>query len=44
MLGYGSRSYVDDCIKAGIKIYLYLPGMLHAKTMIVDDNFVSTAR
>lgn len=42
MLGYGSRSYVDDCLKAGIKIYLYLPGMLHAKTMIVDDNFVST--
>lgn len=42
MLGYGSRSYIDDCLKAGIKIYLYLPGMLHAKTMIVDDDFVST--
>lgn len=42
MLGYGSRSYIDDCIKAGIKIYLYLPGMLHAKTMIVDDKFVTT--
>lgn len=41
-LGYGSRSYIDDCLKAGIKIYFYLPGMLHAKTMIVDDNFVTT--
>lgn len=41
MLGYGSRSYFDDCLRAGIKVYLYLPGMLHAKTMIVDDNFVS---
>lgn len=42
MLGYGSRSFIDDCLRAGIKIYLYLPGMLHAKTMIIDDNFVST--
>lgn len=42
LLGYGSRSYLDDCLKAGIKIYFYLPGMLHAKTMIVDDDFVTT--
>lgn len=42
LLGYGSRSYLDDCLKAGVKIYFYLPGMLHTKTMIVDDNFVTT--
>lgn len=42
MLGFGSRSYIDDCLMAGVKIYFYLPGMLHAKTMIVDDSFVST--
>ena len=42
LLGYGSRSYIDDCLKAGIKIYFYLPGMLHAKTMMVDDGFVTT--
>lgn len=42
MLGYGSRSYITDCLKAGIKIYFYLPGMLHAKTMIIDDNIVTT--
>lgn len=27
---------------AGIKIYLYEPGMLHSKMMIVDDSFVTT--
>ena len=42
LLGYGSRSYIDDCLKAGVKIYLFTPGMLHAKTMIIDDDFVTT--
>ena len=42
LLGYGSRSYIDDCLKAGIKLYLFTPGMLHAKTMIIDDDFVTT--
>ena len=42
MLGYGSRSYITDCLKAGVKFYFYLPGMLHAKTMVVDDEFVTT--
>lgn len=42
MLGYGSRSYITDCLNSGIKFYFYMPGMLHAKTMIVDDSFVTT--
>ncbi|MDE5871671.1 MAG: cardiolipin synthase, partial [Muribaculaceae bacterium] len=42
LLGYGSRSYIDDCLKAGVKIYLFTPGMLHAKTMMIDDDFVTT--
>lgn len=42
MLGYASFSYVTQCLKAGIKVYLYRPGMLHAKMMIVDDSFVTT--
>ncbi len=42
LLGYGSRSYIDDCLKAGVKVYLYTPGMLHAKTMVIDDGFVTT--
>jgi cardiolipin synthase len=31
-----SRSYYEDLIKAGVDIYEYRPGLLHAKTMIVD--------
>lgn len=42
LLGFGSRSYIDDCLKAGVKVYLFTPGMLHAKTMIIDDDFVTT--
>lgn len=41
LLNYASFSYVSQCLKSNIKIYLYEPGMLHAKTMIVDDNFVT---
>lgn len=41
MLRYASFSYVTQCLKAGIKVYLYNPGMLHAKTMIIDDNLVT---
>lgn len=42
MLQYASLSYVTQCLKAGIKVYLYKPGMLHSKMMIVDDSFVTT--
>lgn len=41
MLRYASFSYVTQCLKAGIKVYLYNPGMLHAKAMIIDDNLVT---
>ena len=41
MLRYASFSYVTQCLKAGIKVYLYNPGMLHAKAMMIDDNFVT---
>lgn len=42
LLGYASFSYITQCLKAGIKVYLYLPGMLHSKVMIVDDSFITT--
>lgn len=42
MLGYASFSYVTQCLKAGIKVYLYTPGMLHSKVMIIDDSMVTT--
>ncbi len=41
LLRYSSFSYVTQCLKAGIKIYLYQPGMLHAKAMMIDDTFVT---
>ncbi|MDE7402163.1 MAG: cardiolipin synthase [Muribaculaceae bacterium] len=41
MLRYASFSYITQCLKSGIKVYLYNPGMLHAKSMIIDDNLVS---
>lgn len=41
MLTSASSSYVTECLKSGMKIYTYDAGMLHAKTMLVDDEFVS---
>lgn len=40
MLQHASFSYITSCLKAGIKVYLYNPGMLHAKSMTVDDSLV----
>ena len=41
LLRMASFSYVTQCLKAGIKIYLYEPGMLHVKAMIIDDDIVT---
>lgn len=41
LLHYASFSYITQCLKAGIKVYLYEPGMLHAKSMIIDDGLVT---
>lgn len=41
MLSLASASYVEQCLKAGIKIYFYTAGMLHSKMMIVDDEIVT---
>lgn len=40
MLQYAGQSFVSQCLRAGIKVYLYNPGMLHAKSVIIDDNLV----
>lgn len=39
VLTYASHSYVEECLLAGVKVYLYDAGMLHAKVLIVDDDF-----
>lgn len=41
ILRYASFSYVQECLRAGIKFYLYDAGMLHSKTLIVDNEFSS---
>ena len=42
LIRYASFSYITQCLQAGIKVYLYKPGMLHAKTMIIDDDFCTS--
>ena len=39
ILTYASHSYVEECLLAGVKVYLYDAGMLHAKVLIVDNDF-----
>ncbi len=41
MLTAASFSYVAESLQSGIKMYLFEPGMMHAKALLVDDEFVS---
>ncbi len=41
LLRRASFSYIQECLQAGIKIYLYEAGMLHCKTVVVDDEFAT---
>ena len=38
---WASRSNIGDALAAGIKVYLYKKGYLHAKTLVIDDSFVT---
>ena len=38
---WASRSYIKDALDAGIRIYLYRKGYMHAKTMTIDDILVT---
>lgn len=42
ILKYSSLSYVKECLAADIKVLLYTERMLHAKCVIIDDEFVTT--
>lgn len=33
-----SRSYYEDLMKAGVKVYEYQPGFVHAKALVADDK------
>ena len=32
------HSYIDDMMRAGVKIYFYMAGFLHSKLMLIDDE------
>jgi len=38
MVSLAGRSYFDDLMLAGVKIYLYRPTNLHSKVLIIDDD------
>lgn len=38
---WASRSYFKEALNAGIRIYLYSKGYMHAKTMTIDDSLVT---
>lgn len=40
LLQYASYSFITQCLKAGIKVYVYNPCMIHSKSIIIDDNLV----
>lgn len=42
MLRLATGSYIKESLQSGIKIYFYEPTMMHAKVVIVDDEFVTT--
>lgn len=37
---YATRSFIEELLKAGVKIYIYNKGFMHAKTL-VSDNMLS---
>lgn len=34
-----ARSYFDELVAAGVKVWEYDDGMLHSKTLVIDDQF-----
>lgn len=41
MLTFATRSFVEECLRAGIKFYFYQAGMLHSKMIIIDDDIAT---
>lgn len=38
IVGKAAQSWYEDLIQSGIKLYTYMPRMLHTKTLIIDDD------
>jgi len=41
LVSAAARSYFVDLQRAGVRVYEYLPRMLHAKTLVVDEEFAA---
>jgi cardiolipin synthase len=39
LIHMGTRSYLEELMRAGVKIYMYRKGFLHSKLMVSDDAF-----
>jgi cardiolipin synthase len=39
LVSAAGRAYFDDLLESGVNLYLHGPGMLHSKTLTVDDAF-----
>lgn len=39
LVRWAGRSYYEDLLRAGVRIYEYTRGFLHAKTLVVDSEF-----
>lgn len=37
MVNLATRSFIDEIVKAGVKVYFYTGGFLHAKLIVIDD-------
>ncbi len=40
MAKLAARSFYDEVLEAGVRVFEYQPRMLHSKAMLVDDGFV----
>ena len=38
-IGHVARSFYEDLLTAGVRVYEYLPGMLHTKALVLDDEW-----
>lgn len=38
LVGNAARAYYERLLKSGVTIYLFYPGLLHAKSMTIDDS------
>lgn len=38
IIGLASRAYFEKLLDAGVKIYLYAPGFMHQKVLLIDDD------